>query len=132
MNDTPTPHPVYFLVRTKGQRRGNLTAIKDERTGECFACVFVSAADAEEFMVANDLTFDAWRISEAQGPVFVRSYCDEALRDGVHNFVINPPPVIRGRWRTLPTERLRTWSWAAKDPLLVWAGYKVLPKEVET
>ena len=132
MNATLIPHPVYFLVRTKGQRRGNLTAIKDERTDECLACVFISAADAEEFMVANDLTFDVWRIFEVQDPVFVRSYCEEAMCDGVRNFVINPPPVIRGRWRTLPTERLRTWSWAAKDPLLVWAGCKVLPKVVET
>lgn len=132
MKATATPHPIYFLTaRTKGQGRAGLTAIKDERTGERFACLFVSAQDAEEFMVANDLTFDAWEISEVREPVLVQSYCDDAQRDGIYEFVINPPPVIRGVWRTLLVEQLRTWSRDVQEPLLAWAGYEVPVREVE-
>ena len=84
MKATATPHPVYFLTaRNEGKGRAGLTAIKDERTGEYFACLFVSAQDAEEFMVANDLTFDAWKISEARSPIFIQGYCDDAQRDGI-------------------------------------------------
>ncbi len=119
------PHPICFLVmRTNGQGRRSLTAIKDERTGERFACVFVSAPDAEEFAVANDLTFDHWKISQVKSPVFVQSHCDQALSEGICEAVINPPPLIRGAWRTVPIEQLITWSRTAKESLLVWAGYK--------
>lgn len=132
MKPTGPPHPIYFLTtRTEGRGRTGLTAIKDERTGERFACLFVSAQDAEEFMVANDLTFEAWKISEAREPILVRSYCDDAQREGIYQFVINPPPVIRGVWRTLFVEQLRTWSRKAKEPLLTWAGYEVSTREVE-
>ena len=131
MKHTSTRHPLYFLVKTEKQNRISLTAIKDERTGKRFACVFVSTQDAEEFMVANDLTFGTWRISQAQGPVSIQGYCHVALRDGICECVINPPPVIRGVWRILPIERILTWNRAAREPLLVWAGYKATPKEVE-
>ncbi len=125
MTSIQASHPIYFLImRTKGQGHASLTAIKDERTGERFACVFVSAQDVEEFMVANDLTFDHWEISQVKGPVFVQSHCDQALSDGICEAVINPPPLIRGGWRTLPIEELATWSRTAKESLLVWAGYK--------
>ena len=131
MKSTQVIHPIYFLTtRKKGQNHFSLTTIKDEHTGECFACVFVSAADAEEFAVANDLTLDRWEISEAQGPDSVRNYVALALRDGGHKVVVNPPPVIHGTWRTLPTKSLREWVQRGKEPLLAWAGYEVLPKEV--
>ena len=106
---TQAVHPIYFLTtRKKGQNRLSLTSIKDERTGKCFACVFVSAADAEEFTVANGLTFGCWRVSEVESSVFVRSRCKQALWDGIYEAVINPPPLIRGTWRTLPIEHLVT------------------------
>ena len=128
MNTGQVPHPIYFLVRrTDARGRANLTAIKDESTGKRFACVFVSFQDAEEFMVANDLTFDTWKISKAHSPVSVQARCYEALREGIYEAVINPPPVIRGQWRTLPVEQVTTWSWKAKEHLLVWAGYEVPP-----
>ena len=133
MKPTTTPHPIYFLTtRTEGEgREARLTTIKDERTGEHFACLFVSAQDAEEFIVTNNPTFDACEISEARGPVFIRGYCDDAQRDGIYEFVVNPPPVIRGVWRVLFVEQLRTWSRKAKEPLLAWAGYEVPAREVE-
>ena len=125
MKSTRTTHPIYFLTRkTEEQGRVNLTAIKDERTGKRFACVFVSCQDAEEFMVANDLLFGIWRISQAPSPVLVQSHCDQALSEGIYEAVINPPPVIRGAWRTLPIERLPTWSHKANEHLLAWAGYE--------
>ncbi|MDQ3966285.1 MAG: hypothetical protein M3246_07535, partial [Actinomycetota bacterium] len=106
MNNIKAPHPIYFLTmrRTKGQDRASLTAIKDESTGERFACVFVSFRDAEEFMVANDLTCDTWKISQAHSPDFVQGHCYEALHEDIYEAVINPPPVIRGVWRILPTQ----------------------------
>lgn len=128
MNTTEAPHPIYFLVRRADERgRANLTAIKDESTGKRFACVFVSFQDAEEFMVANDLTFDTWKISKAHSPVSVQARCYEALREGSYGAVINPPPVIRGPWRTLSIELLPSWGRKAKEPLLAWAGYEVPP-----
>ncbi len=114
-------------MRTKEQGRASFTAIKDERTGERFACVFVSFQDAEEFMVANDLTFDTWKISQVHSPAFVQGHCYEARREGIYEAVINPPPVIRGAWRILPTQQLVTWSRTVKEPLLAWAGYEVPP-----
>ncbi len=130
MSVSAMPHPVYFLVmKTKRQGGARFTAIKDENTGERFACVFVSAQDAEEFMVANDLTFDHWKISQIKSPVFVQSHCDQALSDGICEAVINPPPLIRGAWRTLPIQQLATWSRTAKEPLLVWVDYKVRLKK---
>lgn len=133
MKTALTPHPLYFLTaKTEGQEReASLAAIKDERTGERFACLFVSAQDAEEFMVANDLTFDAWTISEARRPYFVLGYCDDAQREGIYKFVINPPPVIHGVWRTLFVKQLRTWGRKAKKPLLAWASYEVQTREAE-
>ncbi len=128
MNSTQANHPIYFLTRrTEEQGRANLTAIKDERTGERLACVFISFQDAEEFMVANDLPFDTWKISQAPSPTFVESYCDQALSEGIYEAVINPPPVICGVWRTLPIELLPTWSRKAKEHLLAWAGYEAPP-----
>ncbi len=129
MNNIKAPHPIYFLTmrRTKGQDRASLTAIKDESTGKRFACVFVSLQDTEEFMVANDLTFDNWKMSQAHSPAFVQGHCYEALHEDIYEAVINPPPVIRGAWRTLPTQQLVTWSQTANEPLLAWAGYEVPP-----
>ncbi len=129
MNNIKAPHPIYFLTmrRTKGQDRASLTAIKDESAGKRFACVFVSFQDAQEFMVANDLTFDTWKISQAHSPDFVQCHCYEARREGIYEAVINPPPVIRGVWRILPTQQLVAWRQPAKEPLLAWAGYEVPP-----
>lgn len=132
MSVSAMPHPVYFLVvKAKRQGGARFTAIKDENTGERFACVFVSPQDAEEFMVANDLTFDAWEIYEAKALFSVNGYCSEALRRGIYQCVVNPPPLIRGEQRTLPIERLRIWSRTAEEPLLVWAGYRALPTLAE-
>jgi hypothetical protein len=78
-------------------------------------------------MVANDLTFDNWNISQAPSPAFVQGRCNETLREGIYEAVINPPPVIRGVWRILPVEQLTTWGWKAKEPLLAWAGYENPP-----
>jgi hypothetical protein len=128
INTTQAPHPIYFLVRRTDERgRANLTAIKDESTGKRFACVFVSFHDAQEFMVANDLTFDNWKIFQAHSPAYVQGRCYEALHEGIYEAVINPPPVIRGVWRTLSITLLPTWSRKAKEPLLAWAGYEVPP-----
>jgi hypothetical protein len=122
------PPSLYFLVRTDGQLDATLAAIKDEPTGERFVCVFVSAQDAEEFAVANDLM--SWgEISEAQGPDSVRNYVALALRTGGYKAVVNPPPVIHGIWRILPIKSLHEWSRTAKEPLLAWVGYEVLPKK---
>ncbi len=126
MKSTQAPHPIYFVTRkTKEQGRADLVAIKDERTGERFACVFVSFQDAEEFMVANDLPFDIWKISQAHNPFYVQSCCDQALRGGIYEAMINPPPLIRGAWRILPIELLLIWSRKAEEHLLAWAGYEV-------
>jgi hypothetical protein len=126
-----TPHSLYFLARSDGQAHATLAAIKDEPTSERFVCVFVSALDAEEFTVANDLMFSGWVISEAQGADSVRNHIALALHDGGYKAVVNPPPVIHGTWRTLPIKSLHKWSQKAKEPLLAWAGYEeVLLKEV--
>lgn len=124
-----TPHPIYFLKMrtTKVHDLPGLTAIKDERTGERFACVFLSSQDTEEFMVANDLTFDVWRISQARSPALVQGHCYDAVREGIYEAVINPPPSIHGAWRTLPIDELAIWSRKGEEPLLVWAGYEILP-----
>jgi hypothetical protein len=123
------PPSLYFLVRTDGQLDATLAAIKDEPTGERFVCVFVSAQDAEEFTVANHLMFSGWEISEAQGPDSVHNYVALALRAGSYKAVANPPPVIHGIWRILPIKSLHEWSRTAKEPLLAWVGYEVLPKK---
>ena len=120
---------LYFLVRTDGQAHATLAAIKDVSTGERFVCVFVSAQDAEEFAVANDLMSRGWEISESQGPDSVHNYVALALRDGSYKAVVNPPPVIHGIWRILPIKSLHEWSRTAKEPLLAWVGYEVLPKK---
>ena len=126
---TKVPHPIYFLKmkRTKTQDRASLTAIKDEHTGERFVCVFLSPQDTEEFMVANDLTFDTWKISRAHSPGLVQGHCYDAVGEGICEAVINPPPSIRGLWRTLSIDQLAIWSRKAEEPLLVWAGYKASP-----
>ncbi len=78
-------------------------------------------------MVANDLTFDTWKISQAHSSAYVQGHCYEDWREGIYEAVINPPPVIRGAWRTLSIKLLPTWSRKAKEPLLAWAGYEVPP-----
>jgi hypothetical protein len=108
VNAAWAPHPLYFLTRTEGLCRATFATIEDERTSERFACVFVSARDAEGFAVANGLAFDTWKISEAQSADSIHNRCAVALRDGAYKAVINPPPVIRGAWRTLRIEFLRT------------------------
>lgn len=123
------PHSLYFLVRSDGRAHATLAAIKDVFTREPFICVFVSAHDAEEFAVTNDLLFGRWEVSEAQGPDSVRKHVALALRDGGYKAVVNPPPVIHGTWRTLPIKFLHEWSQRAKEPLLAWPHYEVLPKE---
>lgn len=123
------PHSLYFLVRTDSQAHASLATIRDAPTGERLVCVFVSAQDAEEFAVANDLMFRGWEISEAQGPESVCNHVALAVRAGGYKAVVNPPPTIHGIWRILPFKSLREWGRTAKEPLSVWADYEILITE---